>query len=320
MLRFARTMPRTATRGRVRDAFAHLVLSDRVLDQLGPAINGAHSLFVYGPPGNGKTVIAQAIRNLLDGVIAIPRALDVDGQIIQVFDPVVHEPVPVPEAAGMDRGEGSDQRWVYCRRPLVTVGGELTLDQLELSFSSTARFYKAPVQLSANGGVLVIDDFGRQKCSPVDLLNRWITPLESRIDYLPLETGQKVPIPFVLLIVFATNLRPTDLVDEAFLRRIHYKVFAENPTRQDFKQIFERCCQERKVPYDDTLVDHLLTSYFDPRGILPRGCHPRDLIDQAISLAEYRGEPPRLTDDLLQSACASYFVDDPAAARAPASI
>ena len=315
MQRFARTMPKSATRARVRNAFSHLVLSDRVLDQLGPAINGAHSLFVYGPPGNGKTVIAQAIRNLLDGVMAIPRALETDGQILQVFDPVVHEPVPLPEITGMDRGETSDQRWVYCRRPLLTVGGELTLDQLELSFSPTARFYKAPVQLVANGGVLVIDDFGRQKCSPVDLLNRWITPLESRIDYLPLETGQKIPVPFVLLIVFATNLRPTDLVDEAFLRRIHYKVFAENPTRDDFKQIFERYCLERKLPYEEAIVDNLLATYFDPRGLLPRGCHPRDLIDQAISLADYRGEPHRLTSELLSAACASYFVDDPSAAR-----
>ena len=318
MQRFARTMPKSATRARVRDAFSHLVLSERVLDQLGPAINGAHSLFVYGPPGNGKTVIAQAIRNLLDGVMAVPRAIETDGQIIQVFDPVVHEPVPTPEVTGMDRGEGADQRWVYCRRPLLTVGGELTLDQLELSFSPTAKFYKAPVQLVANGGVLVIDDFGRQKCSPVDLLNRWITPLESRIDYLPLETGQKLPVPFVLLIVFATNLRPTDLVDEAFLRRIHYKVFAENPTRQDFKQIFQRCCEERSIAYNEEVVDNLLTSYFDPRGILPRGCHPRDLIDQAISLAEYRGEPHRLSEEILSAACASYFVDDPTAARAVA--
>lgn len=317
MRRFARTMPKSATRARVRDAFGHLVLSDRVLDQLGPAVNGAHSLFVYGPPGNGKTVIAQAIRNLLDGVIAVPHAVETDGQIVQVFDPVVHEPVPLPDHDGaMDLGEGSDKRWVYCRRPLLTVGGELTLDQLELSFSSTARFYKAPIQMTANGGVLVIDDFGRQKCSPVDLLNRWITPLESRVDYLPLETGQKMPVPFVILIVFATNLRPTDLVDEAFLRRIHYKVFAENPTRQDFKLIFERCCNERGVAYDETIVDNLLKTYFDPRGLMPRGCHPRDLIDQAISLAEYRGEKHQLTDELLSAACASYFVDEPVAARA----
>lgn len=318
MKRFARTMPKSATRARVKDAFSHLVLSERVLDQLGPAINGAHSLFVYGPPGNGKTVIAQAIRNLLDGVLAIPRAIETDGQMIQVFDPVVHEPVSLPTTGDkLDRGEGSDQRWVYCRRPLLTVGGELTLEELELTFSPTARFYKAPVQMTANGGVLVIDDFGRQKCSPVDLLNRWITPLESRVDYLPLQTGQKLPVPFVLLIVFATNLRPTDLVDEAFLRRIHYKVFAENPTRQDFKDIFERCCVERDVPYEEELVDNLLKTYFDPRGILPRGCHPRDLIDQAMSLADYRGEPHRLTDDLLSAACASYFVDDPGTPRGP---
>ncbi|MGQ0732328.1 MAG: ATP-binding protein [Acidobacteriota bacterium] len=312
MRNFARSMPRTATRPRVKEAFGHLVLSDRVLDQLGPAVNGAHSLFVYGPPGNGKTVIAQAIRNLLDGIIAVPHAIEAEGQIIQLFDPIVHEPIArfVDENA-IDLGEGADQRWVYCRRPLVTVGGELTTDSLELSFSPTAKFYKPAVQLTANGGVLVIDDFGRQKCSPVDLLNRWITPLESRVDYLTLQTGQKLPVPFVVLVVFATNLKPTDLVDEAFLRRIHYKVFAENPTLDDFKQIFERCCHERDLPFEGSLVDHLLATYYEPRTLLPRGCHPRDLIDQALSLADYRGEPRRLTDELLEAACTSYFVDDP---------
>ena len=199
----------------------------------------------------------------------------------------------------MDLGEGLDRRWVFCQRPMLTVGGELEMSSLELSFSPTSKFYKAPVQMTANGGVLIIDDFGRQRCSPVDLLNRWITPLESRVDYLTLETGQKLPVPFVILIVFATNLKPTDLVDEAFLRRIHYKVFAENPTRADFKLIFERCCYERGIPYEEPVVDHLLQTFFDPRGMLPRGCHPRDLIDQAISLADYRGDPHRLTEELL---------------------
>jgi len=319
MKTFAAAMPKTATRERVRQAFRHLVLSERVLDQLGPAINGAHSLFVYGPPGNGKTVIAQGIQNILDGVIAIPHAIETDGQIIQVFDPVAHQPVETAASGGgIDLGEGLDRRWVYCRRPMLTVGGELEVSSLELSFSPTSKFYKAPVQMTANGGVLVIDDFGRQRCSPVDLLNRWITPLESRTDYLTLETGQKLPVPFVILIVFATNLKPTDLVDEAFLRRIHYKVFAENPTRADFKLIFERCCYDRGIPYEEPVVDHLLQTYFDPRGLLPRGCHPRDLIDQAISLADYLGEPHRITEKLLAAACDSYFVDDPAAARKPA--
>jgi len=312
MQAFAYAMPRVATRDRVRDAFRRLVLSQRVLDQLGPAMNGAHSMFVYGPPGNGKTVISQAIRNLLDGEIAIPQALVFDGQIIKLYDPAIHEPSPYHKTADdLDIGEqAEDGRWLACRRPLATVGGELELTDLELSYSQTAKFYQAPVQLVANGGVLVIDDFGRQKCSPVALLNRWITPLESRIDYLTLNTGQKVPVPFVLMVVFATNLRPTELVDEAFLRRIHYKVFAESPTTADFKEIFERCCDERGIDYDESLIDGMLRDVYEPRGIQIRGSHPRDLIDHALSLADYHGQPRQLTPALLRAACDGYFVDD----------
>jgi SpoVK/Ycf46/Vps4 family AAA+-type ATPase len=172
------------------------------------------------------------------------------------------------------------------------------------------------VQAIANGGVLVIDDFGRQRCSVVELLNRWITPLESRTDYLTLTSGQKLPVPFVVLVVLATNIKPADLVDEAFLRRIHYKVFAENPTMSDFKQIFYRCCRDRGVDYEETVVDRLITQYFRQRGIALRGCQPRDLIDHALALADYLGEERRLTDKLLQGACESYFLDDQVA-RAP---
>ncbi len=178
-------VPRSATRERVRDACRHLVLSDRVIDSLGPAINAGHSLFVYGPPGNGKTVIAQSIRNLLDGDVAVPHAITVEGQIIRVFDPVVHEPIATPESDSLIvEGPAEDRRWVRCRRPLVTVGGELTLDSLELTYLPVSGFYRAPLQALANGGVLVIDDFGRQRVGPRDLLNRWIVPLESRVDYL----------------------------------------------------------------------------------------------------------------------------------------
>jgi hypothetical protein len=193
---------------------------------------------------------------------------------------------------------------------MVMVGGELTLEALDLAYSSTMGFYTAPVQAMANGGVLVIDDFGRQHCSPRDLLNRWIVPLESRVDFLTLQTGQKFDLPFMVLVVFATNIRPAELVDEAFLRRIHYKVFAESPTRADFNQIFENYCRDRNLTYDPAMVDHLLTSYFRPRGIQIRGCHPRDLIEQALAHAEYVGQPPRLTNELLEAACAGYFVDD----------
>lgn len=300
-----------ATRERVREAFSHLVISDRLLDQLGPAISSGHSLFVYGPPGNGKTVIARAIRNMLTGEIAIPHALEVEGSIIRFFDPVNHEAVLSSEVpAGLASGYREDHRWVRCRRPLVMVGGELTLDGLELSYSPHAGFYRAPVQALANGGVLVIDDFGRQHCSPRDLLNRWIVPLESRVDFLTLQSGQKFELPFMVLVVFATNIKPAELVDEAFLRRIHYKVFAESPTTEEFAQIFENCCREREIPFDRSLVEHLLQHYYRPRQIPLRGCHPRDLIDQALSLADYRGRPNCLTTDLLEAACGSYFVDD----------
>jgi predicted ATPase with chaperone activity len=302
--------PHTATRDRVREAFHHLVLGERVLDQLGPAINAGHSLFVYGPPGNGKSVISQAIRNLLDGDIAIPHALEVEGQIVRLFDPVSHDVLPLPEADGLADDAAVDRRWIRCRRPLVTVGGELTLHSLELSYSSTSGFYHAPVQAVANGGVLVIDDFGRQLVEPRQFLNRWIVPLESRVDFLTLQTGQKFELPFAVLLVFATNLRPSSLVDEAFLRRIHYKVFAQSPTLEEFDSIFKACCLDRGLPHDPALVEGLLNDYFRPRSIPLRGCHPRDLIEQALSLAEYRGDPRQLTLDLLRAACDGYFVDD----------
>ena len=311
---FQRTAVNDASPDRVRDAFQSLVLSDRVLDQLGPAVRAGRSLFVYGPPGNGKTVISQCIRNLLRGEIAVPYALDVDGSIIHFFDPVNHEPVenqPGAEADHLlDREYVPDGRWVLCRRPSITVGGELTLDSLELNYSPSMGFYRAPVQAIANGGVLVIDDFGRQHCSPRDLLNRWIVPLESGIDYLGLQTGQKFNLPFVVLVVFATNLKPAELVDEAFLRRIRYKVFAESPTRDDFVRIFANYCQASNVAFDGAMVDRLLQEYFRPRGIPLRGCQPGALIDQALALAEYLGRDRQLTLELLLEACQSYFVDD----------
>jgi len=298
-------------RNDVRRAFSHLVLSDRVLDQLGPAVNAGHSMFVYGPPGNGKTVIAQAIRNLMTEDLWVPHAIDVDGSVIQVFDPVNHEPLPEPPADDrLDSAARTDRRWVRCRRPAVTVGGELTLEQLELTYNPNGGYYRAPLQLVANGGVLVIDDFGRQQCSPHAILNRWITPLESRIDFLTLQSGQKAAMPFMVLPVLATNIKPVELVDEAFLRRIHYKIFAENPTVADFHHIWRDCCQEREVEYDPSVVDDLLTRVFPRWNVNLRGCQPRDLIDQSLALALYRSEPRRITPELLEAACRTYFVDE----------
>jgi hypothetical protein len=299
------------SRERVRDAFSHLVLSGKVLDQVGPAVAAGHSMFVYGPPGNGKTVIAQAIRNLLEGDIAIPHAIEVEGQIVRIFDPVNHEEVAGAEASsGLLRSRATmDRRWVRCRRPMVMVGGELTLESLDLSYSKQAGFYGAPVQTKANGGVLVIDDFGRQRVAPRDLLNRWIVPLESRVDFLTLETGQKFDLPFCVMVVFATNVRPAELVDEAFLRRIHYKVFAESPTKAEFMQIFAGVCGTRALPFEPALAEGLLAT-LESRNVRFRGCHPRDLIDQALAHAEYLGYPRELSPELLEAACAAYFVDD----------
>ena len=308
-----RTTPGGTTHERVREAFSHLVVSDHVLDQLGPAINAGHSMFVYGPPGNGKTVISQAIHELLEGDIAIPHAIEVEGHIIRLFDPVNHEVVTADdedEDDGLAAAISGDRRWVRCRRPMVMVGGELTLDALELSYDPTTGCYRAPVQAIANGGVLIIDDFGRQRCSSRDLLNRCIVPLDSRRDFLTLQSGQKFELPLMTLIVFATNIRPAELVDEAFLRRIQYKIFAESPTVDDFKSIFASCCRELNATAESGLVEQLLIDYYGSRGLALRACHPGDLIRQALSLASYLNRPPHLTMELLEAACHSYFVDD----------
>ena len=315
MSQYSRLMSTKATRARIREAFAHLVISDHVLDQLGPAINARHSMFVYGPPGNGKTVISQAIRNILEGDIAIPHAIEVEGSIVRIYDPVLHEPVPVPERGSqLDGGVRHDDRWVRCRRPMVMVGGELRLDSLDLH--RTAGFYRAPVQTVANGGVLVIDDFGRQQCTPRDLLNRWIVPLESRVDFLTLASGQKIELPFNVLVVFATNLQPSSLVDEAFLRRIQYKIFAQGPSPAEFTTIFENCCREERIPFDPAIVEYLIEAWHRTRKIPLRGCHPRDLIRHALSLADYLDQPRALTRELLDGACYGYFVHEEASVEA----
>ena len=311
MARFAAQHSVEVTRELVKVAFSHLVLNRRVLDQLGPAIAAWHSLFIYGPPGNGKTVIAQAIRNVLHGELAIPHALSVEGHIVRLFDPVNHERVDEdPDEAGLEEHHPFDRRWVRCRRPLVTVGGELTLNALELGYSEAFGFYTAPLQALANGGVLLIDDFGRQAASPRDLLNRWIVPLESRVDYLTLRTGQKFELPFNVFVVFATNIKPSELVDEAFLRRIQYKVLAESPTPAEFTEIFRNYCASKQLPFESSIADYVITKEIRPRGINMRGCHPRDLIEHALAIAKYLDQPRQLTTSLLSEACASYFVED----------
>jgi hypothetical protein len=210
----------------------------------------------------------------------------------------------------LDTGAQFDHRWQLCRRPMVMVGGELTLDNLDLGFSPTMGFYRAPIQVVANGGVLVIDDFGRQACSPRDLLNRWIVPLESRIDFMTLQTGQKFEVPFTPFVVFASNLKPADLLDEAFLRRIQYTISADSPTVEEFISIFEQVCRAQGLDVDRRLPEQLLQQYYRPRQLPIRGCQPRDLVGFALARADYLEQPRRLTYELLEAACASYFVAD----------
>jgi predicted ATPase with chaperone activity len=305
----------------IRLAFNHIIVSDKMLDKIGPAANSARSLFLYGPPGNGKTTIAEGIANMLGGYVLIPYAVEIDGQIIKIFDPLNHQVVQQnevshTEAAAPFAGASArttshsfpDARWVVCKRPRVVVGGELILEQLELIFDPIAKIYEAPFQLKANGGLFLIDDFGRQKCRPQDLLNRWIVPLEKKFDFLALQTGKKLQVPFDVLIVFSTNLNPKELVDDAFLRRIRYKIEVPNPSPAEFRSIFQLVCKQKKIPYSDDGLRHLIQEHYMKAGRDLRSCHPRDLCDQIIDESKYRGIEPAMSKDLIDRACEAYFV------------
>jgi hypothetical protein len=301
-------------RERLKAGFSHLVVSPETLDQLGPAVNSGKSIFLYGPPGNGKTVLAEGIGRALGGDLFLPHAIDVDGQVITLYDPVNHGALDSEDKGivSLVKSAPRDRRWVRVERPVVTVGGELTLEMLDLSFNPISKFYEAPLQLKANGGVFVVDDFGRQRIRPRDLLNRWIVPLESRVDYLTLHTGKKFEIPFDVLIVFATNLNPDSLADEAFLRRIPYKIYAKNPTPEEFGRIMELNCRRRGLGFDPVVVDYLVRRYYEPRGLEMRACHPRDLVEQVVDMCRYQERTPVISRELLDAACASYFLDEQA--------
>lgn len=294
----------TVTETQVKKAFSHLVLDDEKVRRLGPAVSSGQALFIYGPPGNGKTAIAEAIGNLLTDAIYLPFAVCVADQIISVYDPISH--ILAEEVA--QPGETRDQRWLLIKRPVVMTGGELTLRMLDLDFNPIVKFYEAPLQMKANNGLLIIDDFGRQQVGPQSILNRWIVPLDRRIDFMTLNTGMKFNIPFDLLLVFATNLAPEQLVDEAFLRRIHYKIKISHPSEFEFKSIFKAVCSQADVAFNEAAYQFLMTNLYRSRCISFSACHPRDLIEHIINYARYYSLPPEMNEATIRFACDNYFV------------
>ena len=305
----------------VRAGFRHMVLDEDLIDSVGPAINSGRSLFLYGDAGNGKTTIAEAISEMMGGTIFVPFALEIEGQIIAVFDPLHHRPPDDEDSEDSERwlqpAQGYDARFIRVHRPVVMVGGELTLDQLELQFDPQSGVFRAPPQVKANGGVFIIDDFGRQRVRPRDLLNRWMLPLEKHVDFLTMPMGPKMPVPFECLLIFSTNLDPSELVEEAFLRRIRYKILVGDPSREQYEEIFMRCCAARGIEYDSQAVEYLYENYYDRYGILPRACHPRDIVNQVSDLAQYLEVEASLATQMLKLACGAYFLDmpDPPAAN-----
>lgn len=288
-------------RARLAAALAHLTFGDDLLVQLGPPIAVRAPMFLFGAPGNGKTSIAEACAALLGDPIFVPYAVEVEGQVVRLFDPLHHRPVQQDPAA--------DGRWVAIHRPFVKAGGELTPAMLAATYDSLLRFYEAPIHLKANGGIFLLDDFGRQDASPRALLNRLIVSLERRVDYVNLASaGKTVAVPFEAMVVFSTNLDPAALVDEAFLRRVRYKIFVPDPTEPEFRRIFERACAQLMVPFDEKGYTDLLDRHYRQARRPLRGCQPRDLLQALRETALFLGRPPRLEPDLIDLACRSYFV------------
>jgi hypothetical protein len=292
-------------RQRLEQGFAGLVISEDLFDQLGPAVVSGKPLFIYGPPGNGKTAVSLRLGSLMDDTIMVPYALFVEGNVIRVFDEVTHRQV-VGEPESLFK---TDTRWIRCHRPAVLVGGEMSLEMLDLSFNPILKYYEAPLQLKANNGLFIVDDFGRQRIAPQELLNRWIIPMENRRDFLCLHTGQKFVIPFDQLLIFSTNLEPETLVDAAFLRRLRHKIKLNHITRDQFRTIFRLVCQNYQVEFNDEMVTYLIEEHYDPIDRPMDACHPRDLVEQVIDIARFLDIPAELTRENIDQACKTYFVE-----------
>ena len=291
----------------VRRALADLTVSQEMTARLGRAIASGWGLFLHGAPGNGKTSIAERITAVFGTSIWIPRAIGVWGEIVRVFDPSCHEELPLAKGEQITDDERLDHRWVRIRRPTIVVGGELTMDSLEITVNKDTGVAEAPLQVKSNCGTLVIDDFGRQRVSPQKLLNRWIVPLEERHDYLGLPSGRKIRVPFEQFIVFSTNLEPKDLVDEAFLRRIPYKIEVRDPTPEQFRGLFEQMCDRQGIGFDAAALDYLISQHYDEERRPMRFCHPRDLVHQIGIFCRFRNLPPAVSRQAVDAAATDYF-------------
>jgi predicted ATPase with chaperone activity len=323
------------SRDELREAFADLVLPPDLITALGPAVNSARAMLLYGGSGSGKTLIAETLAGALGGTIYVPYAVLLEGQIVSVYDPVYHhppndegdgpgaaaDPIWLREAEEAD-GEtteedsvawfepvaGYDRRYARVRRPAVVTGGELSLEQLDLQQDPRTRLVQAPVQLKGNGGVLIIDDLGRHRVPARALLNRWLVPLEKRVDYLTLPTGEKVTVPFDCLVIFTTDMNLGAMLDSAFLRRIPYKIQVPTPTRAEWEEIFRRLCWAKRIPYRADAPERIFRDYYEGQGITPRSCHPRDLLECLCATASFVEVEPALTPDLVERVCSSFFV------------
>ncbi len=299
----------------LRSYLSELTLSEDIINRVGPAINSGTSVFIYGPPGNGKTSIARAIGSMiLRESIYIPYAIFIEGQVVKLYDSVNHEIIPERDVTETGTGQlktgmRRDPRWIRIKRPFIIVGGELTLTDLDLVFNPVTKFYEAPFQLKAAGGILLVDDFGRQQVRPTDLLNRWIIPLENQIDFLTLHTGRKVEVPFNQLIVFSTNLPPRDLVDEAFLRRLRHKIRVGDPSFEEYRSIFKSVADSNKIPFNEENLAYLIKNWYIKPGRNLRGSHPREICNQILDISKFLGCKPEMTRELIDQAADAFFVD-----------
>ncbi len=287
----------------LRNALSGLVVNEQVINRLGPAMISGQAIFIYGPSGNGKTSIAEAVGRAMPENIYAPYAVAVAGRIVSLFDPACHVQVQ-PQG----EGEECDPRWTLIKRPVVNTGGELSMNMLDLKYSHTSKYYEASLQMKANNGLFILDDFGRQQVDPISILNRWLVPLERQIDHMTLQSGSKFVIPFDVLVIFSTDLDPKDLLHEAFLRRLRYKIRIDRPSEEEYLTIFKNACKSSEIDFSQEVYSYLEGQWYGARGIERNACHPRDLIDLIVTHSRYYQKPAALTLESISAACAEYFV------------